>query len=77
MNEVSEREGTLLVRLGRGAAMQVRLNRDPACVLLRVVPIAKATQLEGDSPWQLASDEQLRGWIHSDSAIGQWLLSKG
>jgi hypothetical protein len=76
-NEVSEHEGTLLVRLGHGSAMQVRRNPDRATVLVRVVPIAKATHLEGDSPWQVAPDSQLRTWIAQGSAIGQWLLSKG
>jgi hypothetical protein len=76
-NEVTERDGVLLVRLGRGSAMQVRLEPRRASVSFRIVPIAKATQLEGDLPWELASDDQLRGWIHSGSAIGRWLLAKG
>jgi hypothetical protein len=76
-NEVSEYEGVLLVRLGRGSAMQVRMGSERPTVLFRVVPIAKATQLESDSPWQVASDSQLRAWIHPDSAIGRWLVAKG
>ncbi|MGP0070919.1 MAG: hypothetical protein ACLPWF_03160 [Bryobacteraceae bacterium] len=76
-NEVSERDGVLLVRLGRGFAMQVRRNSDGTGVLLRIVPMTKATQLEGDSPWQVAPDSQLREWIEQDSAIGRWLLAKG
>jgi hypothetical protein len=71
--EVSEYKGILLVRLGRGSAMQLRIQPDQASVLFRIVPISKATQLEGDSPWQAASDSQLRAWIHPDSAIGRWL----
>jgi hypothetical protein len=77
MDEVSEYEQVLLVRLGRGSAMQLRIEPDEAGVLFRIVPIAKATQLKGEVPWQLASDSQLRAWIHPDSAIGRWLLAKG
>jgi hypothetical protein len=76
-DEVSEYKGILLVRMGRGSAMQLRIQPDQASVLFRIVPISKATQLEDDSPWQVASDSQLRAWIHPDSAIGQWLLVKG
>lgn len=72
-NEVSEREGVLLVRLGHGSAMQVRLAEDRASVLYRTVPIAQATRVEDDSKWQFASDVQLRGWIEQASAIGRWL----
>lgn len=75
--EVAEYKSALLVRLGRGCAMQMRIESDRARVLFRIVPILKATQLEGDSAWQAASDSQLRAWIHPDSAIGQWLLAKG
>jgi hypothetical protein len=77
MNEVSEREGVLLVRLGRGSAMQVRLTADRASVLCRTVPIAQATRVEVDSKWQFASDAQVCGWIEHASAIGRWLLAKG
>ncbi|MGB6943675.1 MAG: hypothetical protein WBE37_14845 [Bryobacteraceae bacterium] len=77
MDEVSERAGTLLVRLNRGSAMQVRLQPDSGSVLIRTVPIAKVTQLAGDSPWQTASDFQLRTWIESGSAVWQWLLAQG
>jgi hypothetical protein len=77
MDEVSERAGTLLVRLNRGVAMQVRLQPDTGGVLIRTVPIANATQLAGDSPWQVASDSQLRAWMKSGSAIWQWLLAQG
>jgi hypothetical protein len=76
-DEVAEYKSALLVRLGRGCAMQMRIEADRARVLFRIVPILKATQLEGDSAWQAASDSQLRAWIHPDSAIGQWLLAKG
>ncbi len=77
VDEVSERAGTLLVRLNRGSAMQVRLQPDTGGVLTRTVPIAKVTQLAGDSPWQAASDFQLRAWMQSGSAIWQWLLAQG
>jgi hypothetical protein len=76
-NEVSEHEGILLVRLGRGSAMQVRLQSDQPSVFIRTVPIAEAKHVDGDSTWQQASDSQLRSWIQSDSAIWQWLLAKG
>jgi hypothetical protein len=76
-DEVSEYKGVLLVRMARGSAMQMRTQPNPAGVWFRIVPISKATQLEGDSPWQAASESQLRGWIHPDSAIGRWLLAKG
>lgn len=77
MDEVSERAGTLLVRLNRGVAMQVRLQPDTGGVLIRTVPIANVTQLAGDSPWQSASDFQLLAWIQSGSAVWQWLLAQG
>jgi hypothetical protein len=76
-NEVLEHQGLLLVRLGRGSAMQVRIEPGGSDVRYRIVPIANATQLNGDSPWMSASDGQIRGWIHPDSAIGQWLMAKG
>lgn len=76
-NEVWEYEGTLLVRLGRGAAMQVRLDPDRTSVVFRVVPIAKATLLAGDSTWQVASDSQLSEWLQPHSAVGRWLMGKG
>jgi hypothetical protein len=76
-DEVSEQAGVLLVRLGGGSAMQVRPQPDGASVLIRIVSIAKATQLEGDAIWQLASDSWLRTWVQSNSAIWHWLLAKG
>ncbi len=76
-DEVSEYKGFLLVRMHRGSAMQMRIQPGQAGVLFRIVPISKATQLDGDSPWQAASESQLRAWIHPGSAIGQWLLAKG
>jgi hypothetical protein len=76
-DEVSEHKGVLLVRLGRGSAMQVRLASDGAGVLHRTVPMAQATRVEDDSHWQFASDEQLRGWIDQASAVGRWLLAQG
>jgi hypothetical protein len=76
-NEVSEHKGVLLVRLGRGSAMQVRLAADRVSALYRTVPIAQAMQVEGDSKWQFASDAQLRGWMEQASAIGRWLLAQG
>jgi len=77
MNEVSEHAGVLLVRLGRGSAMQVRYDPDGPRALFRIVPIATASQLSGDAPWRAASGAQLQGWVDSDSAVGRWLLSKG
>jgi hypothetical protein len=76
-DEVSEHEGALLVRLRGGSAMQVRLEPGGRSVLIRTVPIAKATKLEGDLPWQVAPGSQLQAWIQSGSAIGQWLLAQG
>jgi hypothetical protein len=76
-DEVSEYKGALLVRMGRGSAMQLRTQLDPNTVLFRIVPISKATLLEDDSPWQEASDSQRDAWIYGDSAIGRWLLTKG
>jgi hypothetical protein len=76
-DEVSEYESVLLVRLSGGSAMQIQLDAEPGRVLIRTVPIAKARQLEGDPPWQMASDSQLRAWIQSGSAIWHWLLGKG
>lgn len=81
MNEVSEHEGVLLVRLGRGSAMQVRfeppVDAGAAQSWFRIVPIAKARQLSGDAPWHAASEAQLQAWVDSGSAVGRWLLSKG
>ena len=76
MNEVTEHEGALLVRLGRGSAMQVRFDPGEARAVFRIVPIAEARRLYGDTPWHPASESQLQGWIHSDSATGRWLLSR-
>jgi len=74
--EVSEYEGALLVRLGRGSAMQMRLEPDSGRVSFRIVPIANVTQLNGDAPWNPVSDAQIRT-IQPGSPIGQWLLAKG
>lgn len=76
-NEVSEYEECLLVRLRRGSVMQVRLQPGGVSVLTRIVPIAKAMQLDSGVTWQIASDSQLLDWIESDSAVWQWLLAKG
>jgi hypothetical protein len=76
-DEVSEYEGVLLVRLSGGSAMQIQLDAEACSVLIRTVPIAKATHLEGDPSWQIASDSQLWAWVQSGSAIWQWLLGKG
>lgn len=80
LNEVSEHEGVLLVRLAKGSAMQVRIEPpiDPAVARaqFRIVPIAEARQLHAGAPWQAASETQLEAWIHSDSAVGQWLSSQ-
>jgi hypothetical protein len=77
MNEVSEQDGVLLVRLGRGSAMQIRFEADEGLALFRIVPIAKASKLNGHAPWHAASEAQLQAWVNSDSAAGRWLLSKG
>jgi len=74
-DEVSEYDGILLVRLAAGRAMQVRLRGSD--VLIRTVPIAKATQCGGHPPWQLASATYVWAWIQSDAAIGRWLVAKG
>jgi hypothetical protein len=76
-NEVAEREGVLLVRLGGCSAMQVRVEPDRDNVTFRIVPIAKATQIQSDAPWQIASESQLGAWMQSCCAIWQWLLAKG
>jgi hypothetical protein len=76
-NEVSELDGILLVRLGGCSAMQVRLEPDHESVVIRIVPMARATDLQGVAPWQIATDVQLKSWIHSDSAIWHWLIAKG
>jgi hypothetical protein len=76
-NEVSEYDGILLVRLGRGSAMQIRLESDRASVLTRTVPLGKATRLESDLNWQAASDSLVRRWIQSETTIWHWLVSKG
>jgi hypothetical protein len=57
--------------------MQVRMEPGGSNVRYRIVPIASATQRNGDAPWMPASDAQILSWIHPDSAIGQWLLAKG
>ena len=75
--EVSEQAGVLLVRLAAGSAMQVRPQPDGASVLIRIVPIAQATQVESDAMWQVASDSWLRTWVQSNSAIWHWLLAEG
>jgi hypothetical protein len=76
-NEVSEYAGILLVRLGGCSTMQVRLQPDGESVLIRIVPMAKATRIEGEAPWQAAPDSQMRAWIQSESAVWQWLIAKG
>jgi len=77
-NEVSELDGILLVRLGGCSAMQVRLEPEHAeSVLIRIVPIARATHLHGDTPWQAATDFQIQTWSQTGSAIWTWLLARG
>ena len=66
-----------MVRLGRGSAMQLRFKPKDANITFRIVPIAKATQVNGDAPWHTASEAQIQGWMRPDSAIGQWLFAKG
>ncbi len=74
-DEVYEHEGILLVRLGAGRGMQVRLRGSD--VLTRTVPIAKATQTGEHPPWQLASAGCVQAWIQSNAAIWRWLVAKG
>lgn len=74
-DEISEYNGVLLVRLGAGRAMQVRLRGSE--ILTRTVPIAKAMQIGEYSPWQLASVSYVQAWIQSNAAIWRWLLAKG
>jgi hypothetical protein len=74
-DEVSEYDGVLLVRLGAGRAMQVRLRESE--VLTRTVPIANAMQIGEHPPWQLAPASCVLEWIQSNAAIWQWLVAKG
>jgi hypothetical protein len=76
-NEVSELDGILLVRLGGCSAMQVRLQPDHESVVIRIVPMARATNLQGVAPWHIATDVQLQSWSQSDSAVWQWLVARG
>ncbi len=76
-DEVSEYRGILLVRLGDGFVMQVRLQSQGKCVLTRTIPLAKALQIEADPPWEIASPGSLRVWNQSHSTIWQWLQGKG
>jgi hypothetical protein len=73
--EISEYDGVLLVRLGTGRAMQVRLFGSE--VVTRIVPIARATQIGEHPPWQLASASCVQAWIQSNAAIWRWLVAKG
>lgn len=74
-DEISEYNEVLLVRLGAGRAMQVRLQGSD--VLTRTVPIAKATQIAEHPPWQLASASYVQVWIQSNAAVWRWLVAKG
>jgi hypothetical protein len=74
-DEISEYNGVLLVRLGAGRAMQVRLRGSE--ILTRTVPIAKAMQIGEHPPWQLASASCVQAWIQSNAAIWRWLVAKG
>jgi hypothetical protein len=76
-DEVSEYRGILLVRLGAGFVMQVRLQAQGKAVLTRTMPIAKALRIEADPPWEIASPGSLRVWSQSHSPIWQWLQGKG
>jgi hypothetical protein len=76
-NEVSELDGILLVRLGGCSAMQVRLEPDRENVVIRIVPMARATDLHGVAPWQFTTDVQLQNWSQSGSAVWQWLVARG
>jgi hypothetical protein len=74
-DEVSERDGILLVRLSAGRAMQVQLRGSE--VLTRTVPIANAMQIGEHPPWQIASPGCVQVWIQSNAAIWHWLVAKG
>ncbi len=74
-DEISEYKGVLLVRLGAGRAMQVRLLGSD--VLTRTVPIAQAMQIGEHPQWQLASAGCVLEWIQSNAAIWRWLVAKG
>jgi hypothetical protein len=74
-DEISEYDGVLLVRLGAGRALQVRLRESE--VLTRTVPIANAMQIGEHPPWQLASASCVLEWIQSNAAIWRWLVAKG
>jgi len=74
-DEISEFDGVLLVRLGAGRAMQMRLRGSD--VLTRTVPIAKAMQIGEHPPWQLASASCVQAWVQSNAAIWRWLVAKG
>ena len=74
-DEISEYNGVLLVRLGAGRALQVRLRESE--VLTRTVPIANAMQIGEHPPWQLASASCGLAWIQSNAAIWRWLVAKG
>jgi hypothetical protein len=74
-DEISEYNGVLLVRLGAGRAMQVRLQGSD--VLTRTVPIARAMQIGEHPPWQLASASCVQAWIQSNAAVWRWLVAKG
>jgi hypothetical protein len=76
-NEVSELDGILLVRLGGCSTMQVRLEPDRESVVIRIVPMARATDLQGVAPWQIATNVQLQSWSQSDAAVWQWLVARG
>jgi hypothetical protein len=76
-DEVSEYRGILLVRLGDGFVMQVRLQSQGKCVLTRTIPIAKALRIEADPPWEIASPGSLQVWNQSHSTIWRWLQGKG
>ena len=74
-DEVSEYDGILLVRLGAGLAMQVRLHGSD--VLTRTVPIAKVMQIREYPPWEPVTGRCIQAWMQSDAAIWRWLLAKG
>jgi len=74
-DEVSEHDGVLLVRLGAGRAMQVRLGGSE--ILTRTVPMATATLVGEHPPWEIAPANCIQAWIQSNAAIWQWLVAKG
>lgn len=61
--EIYEHECVLLVRLGSARALQIRPDPDTVQVQFRIVPIAKAMDIEESSlPWCAADALHLSAW---------------